>query len=602
MNIPLIKSLNRKWRVIIAWALFLTIFYLMIHFRVRSLREDNQRIKQNKEISLIVQSINAKILRVMNVTKTLASNTGLINVLRGNVSGGSLYIKSILNTIHNSIKADLVYLMNSQGTVLASTAHLGISLRGRNYKFRSYFKKAVMGIPNIYPALGVTTFKRGLYHAVPMYSLKNIIGVIVVKMGLKFIDRIFKVYKDSVFLVSPDGIVFASNNKEFLYKSIASLKTDILLKILKTRQFGGKKIEPLKFNLLNKEINKKNIQYYVINQPLSIKGWRVIKCDRKHLFFPLSDSQCFFTIFFSAVILVLVIIIWILANNISYRKKIEAELKLLKSFLELTVSERTEELKIINEKLVKEIHKKKKTESALIESQKQLEDINNSKDKFFSIIAHDLRNPISSILAFTYIMSIEDNKKSPEEILEMSKDLYSVVNNTAALLENLLSWARNQTGSLNYSPKSFYISPIIDEAIALVRNSANEKKIEIEVSMDRDVKVHADVDMIKTVMRNLITNGIKFTHPEGKVSIKIHKKENHIIIIIEDNGIGIEKNNLKNIFRIDSKLSTPGTNNERGTGLGLSLSKDFIDKCGGEIWVESEAGRGSRFFVKLPKA
>ena len=120
--------------------------------------------------------------------------------------------------------------------------------------------------------------------------------------------------------------------------------------------------------------------------------------------------------------------------------------------------------------------------------------------------------------------------------------------------------------------------------------------------MDRDVKVHADVDMIKTVMRNLITNGIKFTHPEGKVSIKIHKKENHIIIIIEDNGIGIEKNNLKNIFRIDSKLSTPGTNNERGTGLGLSLSKDFIDKCGGEIWVESEAGRGSRFFVKLPTA
>lgn len=163
-----------------------------------------------------------------------------------------------------------------------------------------------------------------------------------------------------------------------------------------------------------------------------------------------------------------------------------------------------------------------------------------------------------------------------------------------------MEWSRSQTRRMEFNPEYIDLTTLLRPVVELVKSAADKKSIDIQLNFSPNFIVHADKEMLRTVMRNLISNAVKFTEQNGEIKINAEEKNGFAVLSVTDNGIGITKQNLENLFRIDTSFSTPGTVNEKGTGLGLILCKEFIDKHQGKIWVESEPGKGSRFFVSLP--
>jgi PAS domain S-box-containing protein len=250
--------------------------------------------------------------------------------------------------------------------------------------------------------------------------------------------------------------------------------------------------------------------------------------------------------------------------------------------------------------VIHDITELKKAEEALKESEKKLKELNATKDKFCSIIAHDLRTPFNSILGFSELL-IENTKDS--EVAESkiySEIINSSAKNTLVLLDNLLNWAKSQTGQIKFNPKKLNLSSIIQEILDIYISTAKIKNISLNYIPSEDIEVYIDQNMLKTVLRNLISNSIKFTNLNGKITINATQNHNNIEITVSDNGIGMNEETKKKLFKIDTNITTPGTASETGTGLGLILCKEFIEKQGGEIWVESELGKGSDFKFTFP--
>ena len=224
-----------------------------------------------------------------------------------------------------------------------------------------------------------------------------------------------------------------------------------------------------------------------------------------------------------------------------------------------------------------------------------------SKDKFFSIIAHDLKQPFNTLLGFSDLLLKTIDEKEKEQIKEMVKHIFNSSVQGFELLNNLLEWARSQTGRIKVKPESLQITSISSRVVDLVSDAANKKNIELAVDGDSTLSAWADRKMVETVLRNLISNSIKFTKPGGKIIIACTDKQDYIELYVEDNGVGMKKENLDNLFKIATHASTRGTENESGTGLGLLLCMEFINKQGGEIWAESEPGEGSKFSFTLLK-
>ena len=243
-----------------------------------------------------------------------------------------------------------------------------------------------------------------------------------------------------------------------------------------------------------------------------------------------------------------------------------------------------------------------KNSMELAELNSRLEDINKSKDKFFSIVAHDLRSPFTGLLGFSDILSTQIESLTYDEIKTYAGHLNHSLKNVFKLLENLLDWSRVQTGKIKFDPENFNLESIIQRIVGIYQINASEKKIEVEINVEPDIFVFADEDLVDIIIRNLLSNAIKFTRPGGKVKICVKKKNNLIEIAVKDNGIGILKENLSKLFRIDENISTEGTARERGTGLGLVLCKEFIEKNGGKIEVDSKINEGSEFKFTLPEA
>ncbi len=235
----------------------------------------------------------------------------------------------------------------------------------------------------------------------------------------------------------------------------------------------------------------------------------------------------------------------------------------------------------------------------LAESETNLKELNATKDKFFSIISHDLRNPFISIIGMSEIL-LEDYKEIPdEERINFINQINSAGKFTHHLLENLLNWAGMQTERIKVNKTNFNLQEVVDEIIQLNLTNAKMKSIELFTSVHEKTIINADKFMIDTVIRNLVSNAIKFTREGGKISVSSEAKDEKISITIEDNGVGIQPENLKKLFRIDNQVKTKGTAGEAGSGLGLILCKEFIEKNNGTITVESEQGQGSRFILTL---
>ena len=272
----------------------------------------------------------------------------------------------------------------------------------------------------------------------------------------------------------------------------------------------------------------------------------------------------------------------------------------INSELEEKVQTRTAELQNTNRKLKLEIEDRKKAETALQESENKLKEANASKDKFFSIIAHDLRNPFNAVIGFSNLLRENISDFDLNEISEYIGYINDSAINAYTLLGNLLDWARSQTNSIQFKPEAVNIGDVITSTFVILSGEATKKNISISSSIPPESIVLADSNMISTVFRNLISNAIKFTPTGGAINIYSNIIDGLCEFTVEDNGVGIQQKDIEKLFRIDTKVYTKGTAEESGTGLGLILCKEFIEKNSGTIHVESEPGKGSKFIVTLP--
>jgi len=227
-------------------------------------------------------------------------------------------------------------------------------------------------------------------------------------------------------------------------------------------------------------------------------------------------------------------------------------------------------------------------------------ELNATKDKFFSIVAHDLKSPFNSIVGFSEYLVEQVKEKNYENIGKFANIMLQSSNKAMDLLTNLMTWAQSQTGRMEYNPEYFEMTTFIKEATLLLNGIAEQKSIVIENKIATNTQIYADKEMINTVLRNLISNALKFTTTGGKITISTEHIKNELTVTISDNGVGISKDRINKIFNITENYSTPGTQKETGTGLGLILCKEFIEKNNGRIWVKSMVGIGSSFSFSLP--
>ncbi|MEI6888759.1 MAG: PAS domain S-box protein [Bacteroidales bacterium] len=253
--------------------------------------------------------------------------------------------------------------------------------------------------------------------------------------------------------------------------------------------------------------------------------------------------------------------------------------------------------------IVRDVTERKKTEAEISLKNEQLLQANAEKDKFFSIIAHDLRSPFNVFLGFTQMLVDELDTFSLKELQKIALSMRNSAFNLFALLENLLEWSRMRRGLIIFEPKSLLLKPAINKSIETALASANKKGILIEYEIPDDIEANADEYMLGSTIRNLVSNAIKFTPEGGKIIISARLViSNTIEISIRDTGIGMDQKMMANLFRLDENTNRKGTEGEASTGLGLIICKEFIEKHEGKLWVESEVGGGSRFYFTIPQS
>lgn len=250
--------------------------------------------------------------------------------------------------------------------------------------------------------------------------------------------------------------------------------------------------------------------------------------------------------------------------------------------------------------LQKQIKARNIAEETIIQTNKELHQLNVDKDRFISILGHDLRSPFTALIGLSEFLKENLQKFSINETNKIADDINIAAQNTFNLLEDILLWARTQQGKIPFNPRNLDLTEISNNVIDILKPNAFAKNITISYSIAGNLTVFADIDMLKTVLRNLVSNAIKFTHNGGTINIGAGQTDSFTTISVSDDGVGISQENMAKIFDVSQVPTTIGTERETGTGLGLLLCKDFVEKHGGKIRVESEAGKGSNFSFTLP--
>jgi signal transduction histidine kinase len=266
------------------------------------------------------------------------------------------------------------------------------------------------------------------------------------------------------------------------------------------------------------------------------------------------------------------------------------------------IIESEEKAKRVAELVIAEEEKAKRVAELVITNDElqQLLKLNADKDLFISILAHDLRSPFTALIGLSDLLIQNIRKYDIDETESLLKGIKNASLDTFALLEDLLKWTSTQSGKIPFHPQKLRLSDICKNTLETLNRNASIKNIIIKNSVQDSIYVFADIDMLKTIFRNLVSNAIKFTNRNGIISVSAIQEAGMVTVSVSDNGIGIRADKLKKLFDISQRQTTTGTAEETGTGLGLILFKEFVEKNGGKVWVESEFGKGSNFKFTLP--
>ncbi len=425
---------------------------------------------------------------------------------------------------------------------------------GLLYRYKKDFKKSLEYYQKSY------LIKKEIKNRRRLASTINGIGIVYLKIGdldnaIKTLSESFSI-RDSV--KDKRGLVSTARNLAEAYEKKGDFK--------KALEFN-KKFNTLRDTLMNEQ-KIKDIAKYEADYMLEKKEKEIILLQQQN------TLQRYWQTFLIVTSFILGIAAF--AITIAYRSK-----------------------RKINEKLMLQNGQITEQKDELINLNKKLNEAIITKDKFFSIIAHDLKSPYQGLLGYSQILSTEYETLTEEEKISFIKNIEELSQNSFKLLENLLEWSRLQTGKIIFDPEYINLLAELHPTLSMLKQTAMNKQINLEHEIDPSLFVYADRNMLLTIIRNLVSNAIKFTDQNGKISIKTKSEKDYVIVSVTDNGIGIPSSVLCDLFNIVKAVSTRGTANEEGTGLGLTLCKEMIYRHGGEIWVESELNKGTTFYFTL---
>lgn len=523
-------------------------------------------INNYSESSAIMEEIGDKI-EYAKITNNIAE----LNLILGNIDEAYAQHLSVLDIIENSDEqVFLIWLYNDIGMVLKKKGNIKLALQ--------YFYKSLDLSNKIDNTLGKS-------------KTMNLIGEVYLlqKEYEKAKEYFYNGLKYAKQTDAKDNILDTYKNISEYYSTIENYKKSLeyyqLFKQLSDSLLNDNKIRTIIEMQARYDLESVESENHLLQKNIEIH----------ELTFKKNRIQLIILIVSLLLTILLIILIYnrLMINNKKNKLINNQKNQLSTSLIEL-------------QKLNKVLHQQKEE---IQTSQKELESVNKllaetnaTKDKFYSIIAHDLKSPFNSMLGFSEILDDNFDDYDKEQQKKFIGNIHQGLKDNYNLLENLLQWANSQKGTIRFEPQKIDLFAITNTTCNIFHQTALEKSIELINQIPESTYIQADVNMVSTIIRNLVSNAIKFTHRGGEVRIdaNLAKDNNFIEIMVKDNGSGISEDIKSKLFKITENISTKGTEKETGTGLGLLLCKEFVEKHKGKIWVESESGKGSSFYFTIP--